>query len=79
MPMPPATTPLYNHPLPVVEFWLRSQGCSQDQDDPSRWYVKRPEWEADLYLDVEEIQVRYIKASGGKDVIRAFSLFFESL
>ncbi|WP_041698487.1 DUF3143 domain-containing protein [Thalassoporum mexicanum] len=72
MPMPPATTPLYNHPLPVVEYWLRSQGCTQAQDSPSRWYVKRPEWEADIYLDVEEVQVRYINASAGKDVMRAF-------
>jgi hypothetical protein len=73
MALPPADTPLYNHPLPDIEEWLRQQGCSQDPDLPHAWYVKRPHWEADLVLDIDAIVVRYLNAGNdGGDLQRVF-------
>ena len=61
MALPSPTTPLYNHPLPALEAWLDEQGCYQDQSNPNVW------------RDVEDIRVRYIKdAYGGKEIQRAF-------
>nr|MDJ0796018.1 DUF3143 domain-containing protein [Calothrix sp. MO_167.B12] len=30
MTLPSPDTPLYSHPLPEIEQWLREQGCQQD-------------------------------------------------
>jgi hypothetical protein len=73
MPLLPADTPLYNHPLPQIENWLRNQGCEQDSEQLHCWRVQRPKWEAELLLDIEQITVRYLNAGEeGKDVIRSF-------
>jgi hypothetical protein len=73
MVLPPADTPLYNHPLPEIESWLRSQGCQQDEADLHCWHVKNPDWEAELCLEVDSLIVRYIGAGeGGRDIQRSF-------
>lgn len=73
MVLPPANTPLYNHPLPAIEDWLRANGCQQDEKDLHCWHVKKQNWEAELYLEVDSITVRYIGAGeGGRDIQRSF-------
>lgn len=68
-----ADTPLYNHSLPEIEQWLREQGCQQDNQELHCWHVTRPSWEAELWLDIEQISIRYIEASENKqDVQRSF-------
>jgi hypothetical protein len=59
----PPDTPLYNHPLPQIEQWLKEQGCQQDETQRHCWRVQRPSWQAELWLDVEQIIVRYIQRS----------------
>lgn len=59
MTLPTPETPLYNHPLPEIEQWLTSQGCVQDKADLHCWYVERPDWSAELCLDVDQLTVRY--------------------
>jgi hypothetical protein len=73
MTLPSADTPLYNHPLHEIEQWLKSQGCEQDKDDLHCWHVERPTWKADLYLEIEELTVRYLGAGeGGRALQRSF-------
>ncbi|GAB4136510.1 MAG: DUF3143 domain-containing protein [Cyanobacteria bacterium J069] len=73
MPLPPADTPLYNHPLPEIEQWLVSKGCQQDRDNLHCWYVQRPQWEAQIVMDVDSIAVRYVGAGdNGQDLLRSF-------
>lgn len=73
MVLPSSDTPLYNHPLPEIENWLRSQGCQQDNNELNCWRVERPTWKAELCLDVEELAVRYINAAEGRrDIVRSF-------
>ena len=55
----PTDTPLYNHPLPEIERWLTSMGCEQDDLELHCWHINRPDWCAELSLDVEELAVRY--------------------
>jgi hypothetical protein len=65
--------PLYNHTLPQIEQWLKELGCQQDESQLHYWYVRRPTWEAELALDVEQITVRYIEAGeNGQDIQRSF-------
>lgn len=70
---PSPETPLYNHPLPQIEQWLREQGCQQDEKQLHCWHVQRSNWQAELSLDIEQIIVRYIQAGEtGQDIQRAF-------
>jgi len=69
----PANTPLYNHPLPQIEQWLKDQGCQQDENELHCWRLERADWEAQLWLDVEQITVRYMQAgANGQDIQRSF-------
>jgi hypothetical protein len=73
MVLPSATTPLYNHPLPDIEVWLRQQGCTQDTKELNGWRVVRPHWEAEIILETDCIVVRYINAGADdKDIQRVF-------
>lgn len=73
MALPSAETPLYNHPLPDIEQWLRQQGCQQHEQELHQWYVERPAWSADLLLEIDSIVVRYLSAGeSGQDVQRIF-------
>ncbi len=57
--LPTDDTPLYNHPLPEIEQWLISMGCEQDDSELHCWHITRPDWRAQLSLDIEELTVRY--------------------
>lgn len=73
MTLPTADTPLYNHPLPIIEKWLSDLGCQQDDDQLHFWTVERPSWKAELLLDIEELTVRYFnETKDGHDLIRSF-------
>jgi hypothetical protein len=73
MALPLADTPLYNHPLPEIEQWLKAQGCEQDRNDLHCWHVERGSWKAELCLEIEELTVRYLNAGeGGRDIQRSF-------
>lgn len=73
MNMPNSDTPLYNHPLPEIEQWLRDMGCEQSRDELNTWYIEKPSWKAEIELDIEQINVRYINAaSSTQDIKRSF-------
>lgn len=73
MTLPSADTPLYNHPLPDIEQWLRDQGCEQDRTDLHCWHIQQTAWSAEICLDIDQIAVRYLKAGeSGEDIQRAF-------
>lgn len=72
MSLPPANTPLYNHPLPEIEQWLIDKGCQQDQKDLHCWYVAHPNWKAEIWLDIDQLTVRYFGLTGEGAVQRSF-------
>jgi predicted Fe-S protein YdhL (DUF1289 family) len=59
MVLPSADTPLYNHPLPEIEQWLTEKGCERSKQDIHCWLVNRPDWRAELCLDIDQLTVRY--------------------
>ncbi|MEB3350486.1 MAG: DUF3143 domain-containing protein [Cyanobacteriota bacterium] len=68
--LPPATTPLYHHPLPALERWLRDLGAVQQGPNGSVWDLHRPEWSARILLDVEDLRVSW--QHDGQESARAF-------
>lgn len=73
MTLPSADTPLYNHPLPEIEQWLKSQGCEQDTKALHSWHLNQADWQAQLWLEAEELTVVYIgEGENGQDIKRSF-------
>jgi hypothetical protein len=73
MVFPSSDTPLYNHPLPEIEHWLKDLGCQQNKEDLHCWSIDRFTWKAEICLEVEELTVRYLKADfDGTDLVRSF-------
>ncbi|MEO0375575.1 MAG: DUF3143 domain-containing protein [Cyanobacteria bacterium P01_A01_bin.17] len=68
--LPEADTPLYSHPLPQIEQWLRDQGCTQDSEELDLWRLQHPQWRAELRLDVEELSVVYTGIEDGEQTVR---------
>jgi hypothetical protein len=72
MSLPSAETPLYSHTLAAIEAWLSQQGCSQSANCPEQWNISRPEWQAQLEMDVDQFIVHYQPRDGREPVTRVF-------
>lgn len=73
MTIPSDDTPLYNHPLPEIEQWLKNQGCEQDREELHFWRVEKSSWQAELSLEIDQLMVRYLNAGAdGNDIQRSF-------
>ncbi|MDJ0631684.1 MAG: DUF3143 domain-containing protein [Xenococcaceae cyanobacterium MO_188.B29] len=68
MVLPDAQTPLYSHPLPDIEKWLAELGCRQDKDNLHCWHVEKPDWKAEICLEIEELTVRYFKVKEAETI-----------
>lgn len=60
--LPEKKKPLYSHSLPCVEAWLRSVGFYQSRDDRAVWFIEKPDWHAQLSLDVTDLYIRFVLA-----------------
>lgn len=69
---PTPDTPLYNHSLAAVEDWLSTLGAQRDEQELHCWSLQRGAWQAELSLEIEELQVRYVGAAAGRDVVQNF-------
>ena len=57
--LPEKKKPLYSHSLPCIEAWLRSLGFYQSKDDRAVWFIEKPDWHAQLSLDVTDLYIRF--------------------
>ncbi|XP_042480946.1 uncharacterized protein LOC122061622 isoform X2 [Macadamia integrifolia] len=74
--LPEKNKPLYSHSLPCIESWLKNLGFYQSREDRAVWFMEKPDWHAQLSLDVTDLYIRYLKSGPGnleKDVERRFS------
>jgi hypothetical protein len=62
--LPSPEAPLYNHPLPALEQWLRELGAVQQGPHSCRWQLELGSWSAELELEVEELSVHWSTPSG---------------
>jgi predicted Fe-S protein YdhL (DUF1289 family) len=73
MVLPPADTPLYNHPLPDIEQWLKERGCTRSEQNIHCWALEQSDWKAEVCLDIEQMVVRYYDfGDGDRTVQRSF-------
>ncbi|KAI9380606.1 hypothetical protein POPTR_016G123100v4, partial [Populus trichocarpa] len=74
--LPDKKKPLYSHNLPCIEAWLKGLGFYQSKKSHAVWFVEKPDWHAQLSLDVTDLYIRYLKNRPGnleKDVEKRFS------
>ncbi|CAM8908998.1 unnamed protein product [Rhodiola kirilowii] len=74
--LPDKNKALYSHSLPCIEAWLKQLGFHQSKEDRAVWLIEKPEWHAQLSLDITDLHIRYLKSGPGdldKDVDRRFS------
>ncbi|CAK7324072.1 unnamed protein product [Dovyalis caffra] len=74
--LPDKKKPLYSHSLPCIEAWLKDLGFLQSNENQAVWFVEKPDWHAQLSLDVTDLYIKYLKNGPGnleKDVERRFS------
>ncbi len=69
-PLPPERTPLYHHPLPALEEWLRQLGARPDGRHAERWDLHQAQWSAQIVFGVEELTVTWHQ--DGRQSIRQF-------
>jgi hypothetical protein len=68
--LPEADTPLYNHPLPALEGWLRQLGALQEGHHGAVWDLQGPRWTARIELEIEELKVSW--QHDGRSSVRHF-------
>lgn len=56
--LPDKKKPFYSHSLPCIEAWLRDLGFNQTREDRAVWSIAKPEWHAQLSLDVTDLYIR---------------------
>lgn len=57
--LPEKKKPLYSHSLPCIEAWLKNLGFYQSNEDRAVWLIEKPEWHAQLSLDVTDLYIRF--------------------
>ncbi len=72
MELPSPDTPLYSHPLPKIEQWLKGLGCEQNSEDLHCWSIIKPDWQAEICLEVEELNVSYQNSGSSDSLNRAY-------
>mgnify|MGYP006271304235 CR=1 FL=1 len=68
--LPSPHTPLYHHPLPLLEAWLKGLGAQQRSSHSCQWDLHQPQWSALLELEVEELKVSWL--DDGHQTVRLF-------
>lgn len=57
--LPPEHTPLYHHPLPALEAWLRGIGARREPEQPESWRLSGAGWNASITFEREDLAVRW--------------------
>ncbi len=55
--LPPANTPLNQHSLQALEYWLVSLGAQQSSENPCVWEWIIPQWSAEIIIKQDELIV----------------------
>lgn len=62
--MPSPDTPLYSHPLPLLEQWLRQLGAVAVPGRPEDWTLEQDVWSASIRFESEDLRVTWDHGSG---------------
>ena len=69
--MKSSSTPINQHSLKSLELWLKSLGATNDNNNPSKWYLDLSNWHAIINFEQEDLSVTW--DCDGKLTKRLFS------
>jgi len=46
------------------------RGGQQDRNDLHCWYIERPDWKAEVWLDIDQLTVRYFALTGEERAVQ---------
>ncbi len=52
-----SNTPLNQYSLQSLELWLKDLGACKDVQDPSKWYLKKSNWDAIINFEQDDFSV----------------------
>ena len=55
--LPLSQTPLNQHSLAALEYWLNELGAKKSQKDPCIWSWLMPKWSAEITLEQDELKI----------------------
>ncbi|WP_269621815.1 DUF3143 domain-containing protein [Prochlorococcus marinus] len=59
--LPPAKTPLNQHSLGALEFWLRSLGAERTSENPCLWKWIMPQGAAEIMIKQDELMINWVE------------------
>ena len=59
--LPSSNTPLDQHSLTAIEYWLKGIGAIRCEDDPCAWEWEVSNYSAKIFLCQDELRVNWIK------------------
>ena len=59
--LPPSQTPLNQHSLRALEYWLKSLGAEKSNHNPCLWTWIMPQWSAEIIIKQDELRVIWDK------------------
>ncbi len=71
--LPPANTPLNQHSLGAIEFWLVSLGA-QKSKNPCLWKWIVPPWSAEISMKQDELMVVWVEGEATSQFNFSYSL-----
>tara|TARA_Y100001970_G_scaffold160219_1_gene195990 strand:+ start:1406 stop:1663 length:258 start_codon:yes stop_codon:yes gene_type:complete len=66
-----SNTPINQHSLQSLEFWLEGLGARRDINNPSKWCLMISNWNATIVFEQEDLSV--VWESKGEQTKRLFS------
>ncbi len=63
--LPSSTTPLNQHSLLAIEFWLHSLGANKNEMNPCLWTWVRNECSAEIEIMQDELKVTWFSREKG--------------
>ena len=72
--LPPSKTPLNQHSLAALEFWLRQLGATQSKDDPCLWKWNMNQCLAEISINQEELKIVWDQENHNKQFTFPYGL-----
>ncbi len=64
--LPPAKTPLNQHSLGAIEYWLSSLGAKKNDDNPCLWSWVIPQGSAQIKINEEDLIIIWVEGGDKK-------------
>ena len=77
--LPLKQTPLNQHSLAALEYWLVELGAERIENDPCSWFLVMPNWSAQIKLEKDSISVIWEKEEQSKPCSFSYGLSREDI